>query len=92
MIILDLFHISGRLAGAVSPVYLEICSSSRLIISLAMRCCCSTRPVVGAIRRILPFPKLRYSAIIIHSTAVLPNPVGITIRLDDVNALLSERI
>ena len=92
MMILALFQISGLLVGAVSPVYLQIFDSSSLIISLAIRCCCSTSPVVGAISNILPLPKLTYSAIIIHSTAVLPKPVGITIRLEEVKALLSERI
>ena len=56
--------------------------SSIFIIALAILCCWSTNPVVGAISRTLPNFLCKQFAIAIHSTAVFPKPVGITINVD----------
>ena len=76
----------GRFAGWISPVYVIIDSASMSSISVAILLCWSTRPVVGAIRRTLPRCSRKASAIAIHSTAVLPNPVGMTMRVEELNA------
>ena len=75
-------HKASRLSGAVSPVYVTMFSSETFSRSTAIVLCWSTKPVVGAMRTIFSLPFRRYSAMAIHSTAVFPNPVGMTIRLE----------
>ena len=53
--------------------------------------CWSTSPVVGAMSTIFCAPVRKNSAIAIHSTAVFPNPVGITIKLENERMRSSDR-